>query len=338
MRTSLKLFLGLSSMLLMSGVAQAAPQLVPVIPFPGAATTSVFGIADDDNTIAGSYVDQDGISHGFYGTLDGTYTSFDFPGADSTQARAIDPSGTIITGFSNITGTHCDFVEWEYDLGAGKIKQIKMDGVAMNGIVQGSNKTGLFAGDYCDSNGVIHGSVNRNFKVKSEVTTGISSPYTGERAVNRAGVVAGFYVDDSTFLQLGTLVDNGTTSVVTYPDGSESYTVFEGINDKNNSDGQWGDNGGIVHSFAYNTKHGNFTLIDDPFAASFTQAWGMNNSGLIAVTSDAGPYIYCPNKRVCPNTGLKAIVLHPRVIHGTTGATRNHAPGKHTLPKGASAQ
>lgn len=338
MRTSLKVFLGLSSMLL-AGAVQAAPVLVPVTPFPNASSTTVFGIADDNNTIAGSYVDQDGLSHGFYGTLDGNYTSFDYPGGDSTQPRAIDATGTLITGIATFTGAHCDFIEWEFDVSTLKIKQIKKDGQAIHGTAQGLNKDGLFAGDYCDSGGVIHGQVGKQFKWKKDVDTGITSSYTGMRGVNHAGTVVGFYVNDNTALQLGAIVTKaGDETTVTYPDASESYTVFEGINDNRSASGQWGDTGGIVHSFAYNPKNGNFTEIDDPFAASFTQAWGVNNSGLIAVTSDAGPYIYCPKANSCPLSTAKAIVLKEHVVQGQTGATRNHASSKHTLPKGASFQ
>ncbi|MBV9991739.1 MAG: hypothetical protein JOZ72_10635 [Alphaproteobacteria bacterium] len=338
MRTSFKVLMGLSSLLL-TGAAVADPVLVPVTPFPNASTTSVFGIADDNNTIAGSYVDQDGISHGFYGTLDGNYTSFDYPDGPDTQARAIDGGGMIITGFSNIAGAHCELVPWEYGLEKGKIKRVSRDGVGINGIVQGINKVGAFAGDYCDGEGVVHGSTDKNYRVKRDVDTGISSSYTGERAFNGFGTSAGFYVNDNTGLQIGTLVDkDGNVTTITYPDANESYTVFEGLNDHNRSDGQWGDTSGIVHSFEYNTKTGNFTEIDDPFAASFTQAWGMNSSGLIAVTSDAGPYIYCPKENSCPLNTAHAIRLNARVVHGEPGATRNHAPSKHVLPKGAARQ
>lgn len=347
MRTSLKMLLGFTSVLALTGAAQAAPQLVPIIPFPGATTTTIFGIADDDNTIAGSYVDSGGVSHGFYGTLDGTYTSFDLPGTDTTQARAISGDGTLITGFSNIASAHCAFPEWEFKVG-GKIKQITKDGDAIFGIAMGLDSKGEFAGDYCDSGGVIHGQLGKKFKWQEDVTTPFDSPYTGERAVNKGGTIVGFYVDSGTGLQIGTVIQNGVTSAVTYPDASESYTVFEGLNEDNRAAGQWGDTSGIVHSFAYNIKKAKFTEIDDPLAASFTQAWGVNKDGLIAVTSDAGAYIYCPKANDCPTIpGAKAITLHGREIsispkkllaYGDGHKGNVHAPVKQVLPKGASMQ
>ncbi len=137
MRKSVRILLGLSSMLALSTAVQAAPQLVPIVPFPDSVSTSIFGIADDDNTIVGSYVaNSDGLTHGFYGTLDGDYTSFDF--GDNTQGRAIDGKATLLTGFSNTTGLHCELVEWEMDLKKGKIKQITKDGEPLLGIAMAS--------------------------------------------------------------------------------------------------------------------------------------------------------------------------------------------------------
>jgi len=171
------------------------------------------------------------------------------------------------------------------------------------------------------------------------VNTGIASSYTGMRGVNKARTVVGFYVDDNTALQLGAIVDSGgNETTITYPDANESYTVFEGVNDNGHMSGQWGDTGGIVHSFVYNPKNGKFKAIDDPFAASFTQAWGVNNSNLIAVTSDAGPYIYCPKESTCPFFTAKSIVLHPREVKAMPGKNVNHSSVKHPLPKGAALQ
>jgi len=53
MRTTIKILFGLSSVLAMSTAASAAT-LMPIIPYPGATKTSVFGIAEDNNTITGS--------------------------------------------------------------------------------------------------------------------------------------------------------------------------------------------------------------------------------------------------------------------------------------------
>jgi hypothetical protein len=342
----MKIALGLTAALLVTSGAEAKKaQLIPIIPFPNATTTSVFGIADDNNTIAGSYIDgTDGLTHGFYGTLDGNYTSFDFGTSGFTQARGISPDGKTIPGFANNDGNHCDFLEFEGTLKKGKFKAVTKDGNQLAGEAQGINSGGTFAGDYCQSDGVtVIGLTGKKNKWQSDVTAPVSgSPYTGERGINDAGTLVGFYVDPDTSLQVGTIITGGVTQVVNYPDPSMTYTVFEGINNAGLATGQWDDTSGIVHSFSYDTAKSKFVEIDDPNAASFTQAWGVNKSGLIAVSSDAGSYIYCVKK--CPTIGTKAITIEAREIHVSPaqflryGESKGHATVKHALPKGAAVQ
>jgi hypothetical protein len=349
MRAPLKFLLSVTSALLVGTAIQAkAPAgfLVPVLPYPGATTTTVFGIADDNNTIVGSYVDSAGASHGFYGTRDGTYTSFDFGSSGSTQPRAISGNGKSITGFSNIAGAHCDFEEWERD-SQGNISQITKDGTPLNGIAQGLSVKGQFAGDYCDTggSGTIFGMLGKSGQWQSDVTTPFPSSYTGERGVNNRGTSVGFYVDSGTGLMIGTIIQGGVTSQVVYPDATQVYTVLEGINNSGHVSGQWADTSGIVHGFVYDPKKSVFTAIDDPLATTFTQAWGVNGAGLIAVNSDAGPYIYCPKKKNCPGGG-KAI--QGNIIHVSPGTmlrygdadrgVRKAAPVRNKLPKGAAVQ
>ena len=348
MRASLKILLGLSAAVLMCGSAQARKaQLIPIVPFPGATTTYAFGITDDAGTIAGSYIDSGGVTHGFYGTIDGSYTSFDLSGQPSTQARAISGDGKFITGFSNIADVHCNFPEWEMKIGSAA-RQIKKGRKLLFGEAQGFNKNHEFAGDYCDTggSGTIFGQLGQNYKWESTVETPFTSAYTGERGVNSAGTVVGFYVNPDTSLQIGTIIQGGVASQVTYPDPSENYTVLEGINDKGLASGQWQDTSAIVHGFSYDSGSSTFTEIDDPNAASFTQPWGVNKSGLIAVSSDAGSYIYCTLKPAkCPSTGETPITIDVKETHVAPGSMLRYGAGKvgHAtlklaLPKGAALQ
>jgi hypothetical protein len=346
-RNTMMLALGVSALALASGTAQAKKaQLIPIVPYPGATTTTVFGISDDASTIAGSYVDSSGNTHGFYGSITGDYTPFDFGTSNFTQGRALSGDGTLITGFSNNDGVHCDFQEWEMTVG-GKIKQITKNGTPLAGEAQGINKKGTFAGDYCDTggSGTIFGETGEKYKWKSDVTTPFSSTYTGERGINKDGTTVGFYVDSTSGEQVGTIIVNGTTTQVVYPDANQLYTVLEGINDDGLAAGQWDDgNSGMVRGFSYDSTTSTFTAIDDPNAASFTQPWGVNKSGLIAVTSDAGAYIYCAlNKKKCPVTGEAPITIDVKTTHvapakmaAMIGAHK--ATGKQVLPKGAALQ
>src|ERR1043165_4705362 len=95
---------GVAGLTLLAASSALAGTLVPVTPFPGATTTIVFGI-NDAGVIAGSYRDSNGIEHGFFGPLNGTYTSFDYGGTRSgTQTRALHDDGALL-GFA----THPNF-------------------------------------------------------------------------------------------------------------------------------------------------------------------------------------------------------------------------------------
>ena len=183
-------------------------------------------------------------------------------------------------------------------------------------------------------------------KWKKDVNSKFDSTYTGQRGVNTQGQYGGFYVDGGSGQQVGTLIDGGKTTTVVYPDPTQVYTVLEGINDAGLTAGQWEDSGGIVHSFSWDSVKDKFTEIDDPAAASFTQAWGVNSKGLIAVSSDAGSYIYCTLKASkCPSTGMPAKRIEVRETTLSPGALRrlveansrcHHNPVR--LPKGAAIQ
>ena len=330
-------------MVLMSNAAHAGKGvLIPVAPFPGATSTSVFDIGDDNKTIVGSYVDSDGVTHAFVGTLGGEYTSFDF-GSGGTQARAVDRQGQI-TGFSNVTSTdHCTLVEWERSP-SGVMHLIKDGRKPLNGIAQGFNKFGFFAGDYCAKDGTVQGYYGVKRKLKFPDPVPFETDYTSQRGINSKFETAGFFVDPDTELQVGFISAGGGTGQLTYPDPNEVSTVLEGINESDLTSGQWTDTSGIIHGFSYGFETDIYTQIDDPNATSYTQAWGVNKSGLIAISSDAGSYIYCslkPSK--CPSGGTE---IETREIRGPgpfspkRGGPGNHARPAHVMPfpRGAALQ
>jgi len=55
--------------------AASAATYVPVVPASGSTSMKIQGI-NDKNEIAGGYYTADGIEHGFVGTADGTYQTF----------------------------------------------------------------------------------------------------------------------------------------------------------------------------------------------------------------------------------------------------------------------
>lgn len=283
--------------LLATATVSNAGKFVPIVPVTGASSTNVFGI-NDSNDIAGSFISSnDGLEHGYVGPVDGSnYTTFDSK-QGSTEPRAIANDGTI-AGFSNNDGTPEDFIPFERFPDA-TLKPIKKKRKPLNYLAQGVSNTGdMVAGSYFDKNLNLRGYLAHNAKYKSEVTISISNLGVAPRAVDSAGDVVGWYYD-SNGVQNGFLLSGGTASTVDYPDPNESSSVLEGINDSGIITGQWTDTSGVVHGFTYDMVGGTFTEIDAPNATVFTQAWGINSAGFVAIGSDAGYFIYCPSKRNC---------------------------------------
>jgi uncharacterized membrane protein len=279
--------------------------LIPVVPVPGSTTTAVFGI-NDNNVIVGSYTTPDGHEHGYFGTLAGSYTTFDVAN-NGTEPRSISNDGTII-GFSNSVA-----IGHEHNLQAferlpdGTIEPIKRHGAQVFGIIQGiNNSRDEFVGDNAITDSDIEGYYGIKGKYKASLTLPFDTPETHPRGINGARAVVGsYYVNAET--SSGFLLQGGNATVVNFPDPSAVSTYLEGLNDKGLATGLWVDNSSDAFAFTWDTATNVFTTIHVP-SATFVEAWGVNKAGLVAVTSDAGAFIYCPKaKSKCPSNGQDAI-------------------------------
>ena len=298
-----KFLLG-ASVLALAAVFQAnAATLVTVTPPDGAAATTVFGI-NDHGVIAGSYVDANGVEHGFFGPLNGTYTTFDLGGtATGTEPRALNDDGDI-TGFgadpSFTVGT-----EFLRDSKKGTISIFMKDGVAMDGIAQGIiKKKDMSTGDYIDPNtGVRNGYLAKDGDYQSDVDLGLNAVRTSPRGMNKKGTLAGLFFDDTGASHGFILHSNGVPQVIDAD--SSGTTALEGINKKEIVSVQVTDADGNPHSLVYDNNAGTFTTIDIPDGSTLQQAWGVNDRGQIAVSTDVASYIYCTRDNQCPGGGAK---------------------------------
>jgi len=298
-----KFFLGTSALALAVMTQAQAATIVTVTPPDGATATTVFGI-NDHGVIAGSYVDANGVEHGFFGPLNGAYTTFDLGGTTtSTEPRALNDDGDI-TGFgadpSFTVGT-----EFLRDAKKGTISIFEKDGVPMDGIAQGIiKKKDMSTGDYIDPNsGVRNGYLAKDGKYQSDVDLGLNAVRTSPRGMNKKGTLAGLYFDDTGASHGFILAKNGTPQVID-ADGSGT-TALEGINKKEIVSVQVTDADGNPHSMVYDNNSGTFTAIDIPDGSTLQQAWGVNDRGQIAVSTDIASYIYCTRDNQCPNGAAK---------------------------------
>jgi len=273
----------------------SAAVLVPVPAAPNSTLTTVFAI-NDQNAIAGSYIGaDDGIEHGFFGTLDGNYTSFD-AGSGGTEARGLANNGDIV-GFTNSqSGVTSDQPVFEmYD--NGKIRVL----AGIFGRAGGINSTdGRFAGTRWDfNNHQAVAFVGHKGKYRRDVRIPLVHQASTAEGINGADVVVGSFFRPPTH---GFIGNGGSLVQVDYPSDQANGTTLNGLNDANQAVGQWTDSAGNTHSFLLDVATNTFTDITVSGAAN-VYAWGINNNGAVAVSSDAGSYILCAKAKQCPAGG-----------------------------------
>lgn len=318
-----KILLGASALVgaaLLANTAAEAAKYVPIAPPSGAVTVLPFGI-NDHNIVAGGYTDSAGVLHGFFGPPDGSdYTTFDVSGVTGTEARGIRNDGSI-TGLALASGFTFGKEFFRYPGGA--IKLLKHNKKVQDGVVQGGNDSGLYVGDYLDTDGSTRlGFEGKTAKYKADLVLpklkGVTS--TNPRQINNNGVVAGGYLDSSG-VQHGFVLDGKKITSFDHPD-AVGVTVAEGINDAGQVAGLYTDSGGNRHAFLYDVSSGDFTAIDPGDGSTAQEAWGINNAGLIVLDTDSGarPYIYCPLKKSqCPK-GAPAGKAHSANLHPLKGS------------------
>jgi hypothetical protein len=292
----------LGSAMAVIALSAHAAVLVPITPVANSSATQAFGI-NDSNVVAGSYMgNSDGIEHGFFGTIDGHYASFD-AGAGGTRANSINNKGFIV-GYSNSQDGETDTQPiFERKLN-GKIVVIARGGVQIFGVANGiSNAKNEIAGGYWNQNAFhIEGFLGKKGQWIADIGLPPNYQFSSATGVNDSGIVAGYGLANRVHGVI--LVKNETLTEVDFPGTRTDATEFHGINDNGVVSGQWWSFNDIPHGFVFDIATQTFTEIKVK-GAKRVQAWGINNAGAVAVTSDVGSFIWCMHKSACPRSGLK---------------------------------
>ena len=247
-----------------------AATLIPVPVVPGSTNTYVADI-NDKNAIAGDYELADGSFHAFYGTLDGQYTTFDFDETNDpgTDARGIDNKGNIV-GTANTDNEPLiyDVVQFER-FANGSMKLIKNHGTPTAGLTGGINSKGVFVVENWHSDNTVDGFTGKKAKAKEQIELGFTTVRVRPRDITVSGDVAGYVkVTASTGYQ-GFVLHDGTTTLVNYPDETETNTLLEGINSKGIATGFWEDADFNEFGFIYDTKTAKFSPVTIPGFAQY---------------------------------------------------------------------
>lgn len=278
-----------------AGSASAA-SYVAIDEMAGGYRTTVQGI-NAKNQIVGFYYNTGDIAHGFTGPVGGPYTILDV-GTAQTYARAINNLGTIVGNAHDVDDPWGKSFERYAD---GRTMTVKKAGKPMVGaVVRGLSKLGVFVG-----NGFFDGHTFSDVPF-----LGQKAKYTGEmesalylaepHAINASNVIVGFFLSGG---DRGFILKDGVATQIDYPDAKNvNGTRLNGINDEGIVTGRWLDQHHRPHAFKYDMNAATFTPLHPP-GTLYSEAWGINDKGLIALVSDIGSFIYCPNANRCPAGG-----------------------------------
>jgi hypothetical protein len=266
-------------------------------------------------TIVGNYFDSNFVSHGFLRNADGTFATFDAPGAGTIPSDSNGTFPTDINQFGTVAGyyndanlvSHC-FIR----SGDGNIATFDVPGADINpadaagSIITGISSFGIVAGYHLDSNFVAHGF----FRSSDGKFTSFDAPGSGAfgtfpvSPVNIQGAVAGLYTDPNQLYHAFVRNPDGTFTTFVGPSSCDTGietgcpgTAAYNINAGGKILGAYADNSGnFVQHGLLRDRNGRFTTLEAPGAGTgiyqgtgsnfffFGTIPGLNNSGAITAT------------------------------------------------------
>jgi hypothetical protein len=276
------------------GFVRAPNGFITTFEAPGAGT----GIDSYEGTVAfmigptgaitGFYEDASEVNHGFLRTSDGTFTTFDAPGAGTagTGPYAGDEGtfGGSINRFGEIFGWYIDAGDVSHAyLRApnGMITEFNVRG-AVNAAGQGTevayntglNAAGTTIGGYLDSDTVWQSYVRaaNGFVTEFSVSGAGTGPDQGTQTsgINSAGAITGFYADANGVAHGYLRAANGAMTTFNYPEAGTSSgqgTWGTTINDTGWIVGDYADTNGVIHGLL-RAPDGALTPFDAPGAGT----------------------------------------------------------------------
>jgi probable HAF family extracellular repeat protein len=208
------------------------------------------------------------------------YTTLDDPNAVGyTNAFGINAGGQIVGAYADANNIYHGFLLWhgQYttldDPNAGT-------GPYQGTFAAGTNASGEIVGYYFDASSAIHGFLlsHGQYATLEDPNAG-TRPYQGTRVlgINARGDMVGAYQGAFPGVH-GFLLSAGQYTTLDDPKATDSSTAANGINDRGQIVGQYGDAGG-EHGFLL--SGGQYSTLDDPNGIGESLANGINAGGHI---------------------------------------------------------
>jgi hypothetical protein len=166
--------------------------------FPGAPGTNLTGI-NPSGELSGFYCSDPACgttgnastNHSFVVSKKGAFTSFDPPGAVSSTASTVNPSGAVVGAYTDSGG-----VTHGYLLDHGTFTTIDFPGAIFT-FAGGNNAEGDIVGEYNDTAGVGHSFLLSKGVFTSFDPPAATFPFSDAAGINPGGIIVGIYFDSA---------------------------------------------------------------------------------------------------------------------------------------------
>lgn len=132
----------------------------------------------------------------FIRSTNGNYTFFNPPGATSSEASTVNPSGAVVGGFTNNGGSTCSIECQGYLLFHGEYTTVSFPNSVFT-FVGGGNPENDIVGEYVDTAGVTHAYLLHNGTYTSFDYPEVGVQFTEATGINPGGVIVGLFVDST---------------------------------------------------------------------------------------------------------------------------------------------
>ena len=210
------------------------------IDLPGTASTFVSSITNGGR-ITGSYVDAQGVNHGYVTDNQGAFTTIDFPNATATFGGGLNNRGDLVGSYTDAGGNTHGFLLQNGNFTAIDFPSATTtDGFAIN-------DQGQVVGLYVSADGGIHGFLLDHGQFSSiDHSPPIFSPsFTFVVGINNRGQVVGAFLD---FIAEVGLLQQGDSFQALFVPGQVDM-VIESVNDQGDMVGNYNDINGLTNGF-----------------------------------------------------------------------------------------